>query len=393
MSAMERSRLRDDAHTVVVKVGTRVLTDERGYLDPTRVEHLAAQLVELRRTRRVVLVSSGAVASGMSTLGYTKRPGGLAELQAVAAVGQAKLIQAYDQEFRRHECPAAGVGLRFHAAQVLLGADDLQQRVGYLNVRNTLLRLMEFPHVLPVINENDTVSVEELQTTFGDNDRLAALVTNLLRAPLLIILSTVDGVYDDQSQVIQQVSKLDDKIWSYVCDQQTGLSKGGMSSKLKAAGLCTGSGETVVIANGRTPNVLTRLLAGENLGTLLTPQGRRLSPLKRWIGFPSKSRGKLLVDDGAGQAIEQRDGSLLAVGVVRVEGEFRKGDVVSICRSNGESEWEVARGLTNYGSADLARIQGLKSQEIAAVLGHRPYEEVVHRNNMVIVGRRSSTAT
>jgi len=392
MSQQDRSRLREDAHTVVVKVGTRVLTDERGYLDPARVEHLAAQLVELRRSRRVVLVSSGAVASGMSTLGYTKRPAGLAELQAVAAVGQAKLIQAYDHEFRRHACPAAGPDKHFHAAQVLLGADDLQQRVGYLNVRNTLGKLMDFPNVLPVINENDTVSVEELQTTFGDNDRLAALVTNLLRAPLLIILSTVDGVYDKESRVISTVSQLDDTIWSYVCDQKTGLSKGGMSSKLKAAALCTGSGETVMIANGRTPDVLTRLLSGENLGTLLTSQGRQLSPLKRWIGFPAKSSGKLLVDEGAGRAIEQRDGSLLAVGIVRVVGEFHKGDVVSICRGADETATEVARGLTNYGSAELERIRGLKSQEIAAVLGHRPYEEVIHRDNMVIVGRSPSSS-
>lgn len=385
MTEQHRKALWDDAHTVVVKVGTRVLTDERGYLAPRRVEHLAEQLVDLRRSRRVVLVSSGAVASGMSSLGYAKRPAGLAELQAVAAVGQAKLIQAYDHEFRRHACPAAGPDQTFHAAQVLLGADDLHQRAGYLNVRNTLLRLMEYAHVLPVINENDTVSVEELQTTFGDNDRLAALVANLLRAPLLVILSTVDGVYDDRSQVIPVVSQVDDRVWSFVCDQKTGLSKGGMSSKLKSASLCTGSGETVIIANGRTERILPRLLAGESLGTLLLPHGPSLSPLKRWIGFPAKARGSLVVDAGAREAILDRGVSLLAVGVKVVRGEFHKGDVVSICLEEEGAVREIARGLSNYDASDLERIRGLKSQEIAAVLGHRPYEEVVHRNNMVLV--------
>lgn len=374
--------------TVVVKVGTRVLTDERGYLNQERIQHLAEQLVELRKTRRVVLVSSGAVAAGMSTLGYERRPTDLAELQAVAALGQAKLIQAYDNEFRRLS-GGAGATTTFHAAQVLLGADDLQNRVGYLNVRNTLWRLMEFPNVIPVINENDTVSVEELQTTFGDNDNLAALVTNLLRAQLLIILSNVEGLYDHDKQLVQEVREVDDRVWSYVCDQKTGLSKGGMASKLKAAKLCMGCGETVVIANGREPNVLVRVADGDAIGTRFLPHGKPLSPLKRWIGFPAQSRGKVYVDPGAREAILNQEGSLLAVGIVKVDGEFRKGDVISICVSGGaaQPDKEFARGLTNYSSADLEQIRGQKSQKIADVLGHRPYEEVVHRNNMVVVRR------
>jgi glutamate 5-kinase len=414
-----RGRLAAEAHTVVVKVGTRVLTDERGYIDRRRVGHLAEQLVELRRSRRVVLVSSGAVAAGMSTLGYTKRPGDLAELQAVAAVGQAKLIEAYNDEFRKHAAqvesesggplltgpePAslrgaaetdatrtvAAAGSVFHAAQVLLGADDFQNRVGYLNVRNTLVRLLEFPHVIPVINENDTVSVEELQTTFGDNDKLAALVTNLLAAPLLIILSTVDGLLDEKGAVVSAVARFDDRILGLVCDQKTGYSKGGMASKLKNAQLCARSGETVVIANGRREWVLTGLLRGEPLGTLFYPQSKPVSALKRWIGAPATSRGKILVNSGARVAVERQGGSLLAVGIVAVEGEFQKGDVVSLCflgeERGVESMCEFARGLTNYSAGELSRIKGSQSQRIAEILGHRPYEEVIHRDNMVLVG-------
>lgn len=378
-----RERLDAEAHTVVVKVGTRVLTDDRGYLDPTRVASLAAQLVELRRRRRVVLVTSGAVASGMSTLGFAKRPTDLAALQAVAAVGQAKLIEAYDLEFRTHRIAGPDGDMPCHAAQVLLGADDLNNRVAYLNVRNTLVRLLDFPNVVPVINENDTVSVEELQTTFGDNDKLAALVANLLRAPLLIILSTVDGLYDDRQQVVPQVDRFDDRLRSFVCDQKTGLSKGGMASKLKAAQLCVQAGETVVIANGRAESILLRVVAGETVGTLFVPQGKAMTPWKRWLGAPAQSRGRIMVNAGARDAIVAHNGSLLAVGIVSIEGDFRKGDVVSLLVANEPREF--ARGLTNYAAADIERIQGCKSQQIAEILGHRPYEEVVHRNNMAIV--------
>ena len=388
MNADRRTRLAQDAHTVVIKVGTRVLTDDRGYIDPARVRHLAEQLMELRRERRVILVSSGAVAAGMSTLGYTKRPSDLAELQAVAAVGQAKLIEVYNHEFRRQAEEHPDTAVKFHAAQVLLGADDFQNRVGYLNVRNTLNRLLQFPNVIPVINENDTVSVEELQTTFGDNDKLAAMVTNLLRAPLLIILSTVDGLLDDQRQVVPEVERFDERIMGFVCDQKTGLSKGGMASKLRNAQLCASSGETVIIANGRTPSILTQLLAGKPLGTLFVPQAKPISPRKRWIGAPATSRGRILVNAGAVKAVREQHSSLLAVGIVAIEGEFRKGDVVSLFLAPSEGEVlgkEFARGLSNYSAEDLERIKGLQSQKIAETLGHRPYEEVIHRDNMAIV--------
>ena len=368
------------AHTIVVKVGTRVVTHSGGVLNLERIGQLAEELNALIAAgRRVVLVSSGAVGAGMSALGLNSRPTDLAQLQAVAAVGQAKLIEAYDRTFRLHGR---------HAGQVLLIADDLHDRARYLNVRNTLLSLLEFG-AIPIINENDTVSVEELQTTFGDNDRLAAMVAHLVRAPLLVIFSDVDGLFDGDpshadSKRIATVARLDDTIYSYVRDKQTGVSKGGMASKLEAARICTMAGENVIVANGHAPGVLAQIMNGEPVGTLFCAQGKSITTLKRWIGFTARPRGKIIVDAGASRAITQQGRSLLAAGVVAVDGEFRKGDVVSVCDAAFNV---IARGLTNYPAADIQRIKGIKSDSIASVLGHRPYEEVIHRDNMVAVGK------
>jgi glutamate 5-kinase len=316
------------------------------------------------------------VGAGLGRLGLAQRPPGLAQLQAVAAVGQAALIEAYDRTFRQYGR---------HAAQVLLTAGDLDDRTRYLNVRHTLRALLEYGAV-PVINENDTVAVDELAATFGDNDRLAAMVTNLLRAPLLVMLSDVEGLYDgdpaaEASQLIPTVTRLDESVFALVRDRATGLSKGGMASKLEAARIVTAAGENAIIASGRTPGVLARIAAGEPAGTLIIAQGKTISPLKRWIGFSAHPRGRLVVDDGARRAIVDGGRSLLAIGVVNVSGEFRKGDVVAIV--DGQQR-EIARGLTNYPAAEIARIQGLRSDKIAQVLGHRPYEEVVHRDNMAL---------
>jgi len=311
-------------------------------------------------------------------LGLKQRPKDLARLQAVAAVGQTNLIETYDRTFRKHGR---------HAAQLLLTADDLNDRTRYLNVRNTLLTLLELGAV-PIINENDTVAVDELMTTFGDNDRLAALTTNLIQAQLLIILSDVDGLYDGdpavaESKVIPSVATLDESIFALVRDKKTGLSKGGMASKLNAARICTTAGENVIIAPGRNPTTLVDIAAGKNVGTLFLAQGRSLSPFKRWIGFSALPRGKMVLDEGAQKAISQQERSLLAIGVTYVDGHFAKGDVGALYDDNGR---ELARGLSNYNADDLRRIQGLKSDRIAQVLGHRPYEEVVHRDNLVVTG-------
>ena len=377
MSDPLRQEIALAATTIVVKVGTRTLTLPDGSLDEARIEQLSTQLHLLMETgRRVVLVSSGAVASGMGRLGLTERPKDLAKLQAVAAVGQSYLVQTYDRVFR---------ALGRQAAQVLLTADDLDERARYLNVRNTLLSLLEFGAV-PIINENDTVSTEELQTTFGDNDRLAAMVTNLIRAPLLVLLSDVQGLYDgdpraEGSKLISTVMKIDDGIYSLVRDQKTGLSKGGMASKLNAARAATLSGENVIITSGKDFSVLSRIVAGESVGTLFLAQGQAITSWKRWIGFTAQPRGVLVLDDGARTAVEKGGKSLLAIGIVDVQGDFTKGDVVAVRDRAGV---EFARGLSNYSAAEVLRIKGMKTEAFAAALGHFPYQEVVHRDNMAV---------
>ncbi len=377
MPDLSRQEVAAAAHTIVVKVGTRILTHADGRLNEKRIAALTEEIHQVMQLgRKVVLVSSGAVGAGMGALGLTERPRDLAHLQAVAAVGQSQLVQTYDRALRAHGR---------HAGQVLLIADDLDDRTRYLNVRNTLLRLLEYGAV-PIINENDTVSVEELQTTFGDNDRLAAMVTNLLRAPLLVLLSDVDGLYDGDprspgAKLITTVAKIDDSVLALVRDRRTGLSKGGMASKLAAAKMCALAGENTIIANGREPGALSRILAGEVEGTLVMAQGQTLTSWKRWIGFTAQPRGQLVLDEGARRAIEKQGRSLLAIGIVDCVGDFNKGDVLALRDASGA---EFARGLTNYAAADVRRIKGLKTDAIAAALGHCPYQEVIHRDNMVI---------
>ncbi len=378
MNDQRRKEVTSAAAMIVVKVGTRVVTSASGHLDDGRIARLADQLNELvAGGRQVVLVSSGAVGAGMSELELDRRPEDLAKLQAVAAVGQAKLIEAYDRTFREHGR---------HAAQVLLTAQDLDDRASYLNVRNTLLSLMEFK-AIPIINENDTVAVDELMTTFGDNDRLAALVTNLLGAELLVILSDVDGLYDgdpesESTGVISLVTELNDEIRAHASTDNEGPGKGGMISKLDAAQIVTAAGEQVIIASGHEENVLCRIVEGESLGTLFVAQGKSLSSRKKWLMFSAQSRGRLHVDQGALQAIRDGGSSLLAIGITRVEGEFDKGGVVEICGPDGS---EFARGLSNYHAEAVARIQGMQSDRILQVLGHQPYEEVVHRDNLALL--------
>jgi glutamate 5-kinase len=372
-----RQEIAAAATTWIVKVGTRVLTTADGLLNQDRVAALAEELHHLIEAgRKVCLVSSGAVGAGLGRLGLKHRPTDLARLQAVAAVGQSALVEAYDRSLRAHG---------HHAAQILLTADDLDNRARYLNIRNTILTLLDYGAV-PIINENDSVSTEELQTTFGDNDRLAAMVTNLIRAPLLVLLSDVEGLFDGDpsdpnSKIISTVTHLDDSVWTLVRDKATGVSKGGMSSKLEAARLATTAGENVIIASGKQPGNLRRILAGEAVGTLLVAQGQTVASWKRWIGFTAQPRGVLVVDDGARRAVEHQGKSLLPIGIVNVEGTFRKGDVVAIRDAAGA---EFARGLSNYSAADVLRIKKLKTEQIAAALGQCPYDEVIHRDNMAV---------
>jgi glutamate 5-kinase len=364
------------AHTVVVKVGTNVLTDADGTLAPARVQSLAEQVQRIRQTgRKVVLVSSGAIGAGVGRLGLGKRPTDLRHLQACAAVGQTCLMRAYE------ECLALqGTA----TAQILLTASDFDSRPRYLNVRNTILTLFEWG-CLPIINENDTVSVSEIR--FGDNDHLAAMVTNLLQAPLLILLTVVDGLFASDpasggASYLRTVPEIDGSVMDMAGGSKSTLGSGGMRSKLRAARLATAAGESVLIANGSQPGILDALFAAEPVGTLLLPHGSTLPAWKRWIGFTARPRGRLLVDAGARRAVQHQGRSLLPIGIVQAVGTFAKGDVISICDAD---QAEFARGLTNYSSADVARICGLRTEQIAEALGGVPYEEVIHRDNLVVV--------
>jgi len=380
MSDSNRQAVAAAARLLVVKVGTRVLTGTDGLLDAARIEALGRQFDELLNSgRQVVLVSSGAVGAGMGRMGLRTRPQELAHLQAVAAIGQSCLIEAYERVLRAKNR---------HAAQLLLVADDLQDRTKYLNIRNTLRALLDYG-AIPIINENDTVSVEELRTSFGDNDRLAALVATVLGAPLLVLLSDVDGLFDrhpsdPQAQRLDVVPRVDGTIEGLARDKAGGLSKGGMASKIKAARIVTEAGGHCIIACGRHDHVLTEIMAAESVGTLFMGRESTMPAWKRWLGWSADARGSLHVDAGARAAIIGQGRSLLAAGVTGLEGSFTAGDVVSLIATDGR---EFARGLANYPSDDLRRIAGLKTEQIVGVLGYAPYDEVIHRDNLAVICR------
>jgi glutamate 5-kinase len=378
MSDPQRAQVISKAEVVVIKVGTNVLANHEGLLDRQRIASLAGQLSRILATgRKVVLVSSGAIGAGVGKLGLRCRPTDLPQLQACAAVGQATLMQIYQESL-------APYGIT--TAQILLTAGDFDNRARYLNVRNTIRTLFEY-QALPIINENDTVSVAEIK--FGDNDHLAAMVTNLLRAPLLILLTNVDGLYSDDPQanpdakLLTTVPSIDASITQLAAATKSYLGTGGMKSKLRAARLVTAAGEAVIMANGSTDQILDRIFAAEPVGTLFLPHGKDIPAWKRWVGFTARPRGTLRIDAGARRALVEQGRSLLPVGVTLVEGEFGKGDVVSICDENG---FEIGRGLCNYSSQVASAIAGKPTERITAMLGGLPYQELVHRDNLVVTG-------
>ena len=366
------------AHTVVIKVGTNVLADANGQLDRERIQSLADQLHRVRAGgRKVVLVTSGAIGAGVGKLGLGKRPTDLPRLQACAAVGQSALMQLYQESFTPH-----GV----HTAQILLTAGDFDSRARYLNVRNTIRTLFEYD-ALPIINENDTVAVAEIK--FGDNDHLAAMVTNLLQAPLLVLLTNVDGLYSDDPRanpdatLMATVPHIDASVAGLAANTKSALGTGGMKSKLRAARLATAAGESVIMANGSLDGILDRIFISESVGTLFLPHGEDVPAWKRWVGFTARPKGILTIDAGAKRAVIEQGKSLLPVGVTAVGGEFGKGDVVSVCDANGV---EVGRGLSNYASEIASRLCGKATEQIALLLGSVPYPELVHRDNFVVIG-------
>jgi glutamate 5-kinase len=365
------------ASAVVVKVGTRVLTDSQGALDRNRIALLSAGLCQIADTgRQVVLVSSGAVAAGVAKLGLPCRPANLGQLQAVAAIGQANLIQTYET--------ALAVRNR-HAAQVLLTAQDLRRRSGYLNVRNALSRIHEYG-AIAIINENDSVAVAELMTTFGDNDSLAAQVSGLLNEALLVILSDIDGLYTGRpelpgSQKIDVVKQVDDSVRALASDVTSSSSKGGMTSKLNAAATAATYGHPTIIAPGKDDQVLQKIMAGETIGTLFLAKPRSLRGRRRWIGSAARVEGGLRLDAGATKAVVEKGASLLAVGITDVEGTFSRGSVVRLIGHDGK---EIGRGLSNYPSREVLLIKGLSTDQISEVLDYRPDESVVHRDNLAL---------
>ena len=373
---------------LVVKVGTNVLSGPAAPLDEERVRAVSGAVAALVADgRQVVLVSSGAIGAGMGELGMQGRPRTLPALQAAASVGQGRLMASYEAALGRH-------GL--HAGQILLTRDDFDARDRYLNAANTIRQLFSLGCV-PVVNENDTVSTDEIR--FGDNDQLAALVTHLVRAEALILLSSVPGLYvrspwpeavlsvhDAREQggraVADVVGEVSQEVAALAMDETTPLGTGGMRSKLEAVRIAVEAGEAAVIADGREPDVLPRLMAGEALGTLFLPADVKLKSRKRWMRFASRPRGAVVVDDGAMRALLKKGRSLLPSGVAGVEGEFGPGDLVKI---KGPGGAEFARGLSNYSSADVGRIKGLRSSQIEPELGHKCYDEVVHRDNLALL--------
>ncbi len=356
-----------NARHVVVKVGTHSICAQGGRPDRRAIGRLARQIAALRQRGVVVtLVASGAIGAGMGELGLSARPRTLPQLQATAAVGQGELMRTFHDVFARH-----GVTV----AQVLVTREDFDSRPRYLNIRNTLSALGDFG-AMAIVNENDTVAVDEIR--FGENDVLAALVTTMLGADLLVLLTNVDGVIKD-GEVLDVIEQVDEGTLDLARPTRSSLGSGGMSSKLVAAGLVTRAGEVAIIANARAPSVLRRIVEGKRVGTLFVPAGRRMSGRRRWIAQASRPAGRIVVDDGAVRALREKGKSLLASGIVDVIGRFDAGATVIVVDGRDR---EVARGLTNYASEQIDRIKGLKSSRIADVLGEKPYDEVVHRDNL-----------
>jgi glutamate 5-kinase len=364
-----RQRIAETARRVVVKVGTNAICDEQGRVNRRVITSLAKQLAEqIHAGRHIVLVASGAIGAGVGELDLPERPKQIPRLQAAAAVGQGQLMRTFHDAFGRHEIPVA---------QVLLTRADFEDRTRYLNIRNTLRALADFG-ALPIINENDTVAVDEIR--FGDNDVLAALVANMSAADLAVFLTSVDGVIKE-GEVLDVIERMDDETRGLATADKSRLGSGGMLSKLEAAGLVMKAGEVAVIANASEPHVLRRLLAGERIGTVFVPARRRMTSRRRWIAQASRASGRLVIDAGAARALSQRGKSLLPSGITAVGGRFVKGSVVSIVDSSGR---QIARGLTNYSSQQIEQIMGKRSTQIAKILGDKPYDEVVHRNNLTL---------
>lgn len=360
---------------VLVKIGSAVLAGAEG-LDLKIIDALVREMADLSaKGYSIVLVTSGAIASGKHRLNIKGPLKSIPEKQAAAAVGQGRLMRVYSKAFEKK-------GL--YVAQILLTLSDLTDRQRYLNIRNTLSTLMEWG-VIPIINENDSVAVDEIK--FGDNDNLAAMIANIVEADIFINLTSTEGLYDcnpaqsKKAKLIGLVREISGEIEAAATAETSSVGTGGMKSKILAAKKVTAIGIPCVIAPGKRKNVLTEILAGKEIGTLFLPMADRLNSKKYWIAFTLRSRGKLIIDDGAKKALLSKGKSLLPSGIIAVEGDFDQGDPVSCVDSEGAA---LAKGLVNFSSAEIRKIMGLKTSQIFQVLGHKDYDEIIHRDNLAI---------
>ena len=371
-----RKKIFKKIRRIVVKVGSGVLAAKNG-LNNRVISGITKDISVLRKNGiDVILVSSGAIASGMKKIGLAKRPVTIFDQQATAAVGQASLMMAYENAFARHN---------LKVAQILITRDDLNHRGRYLNARNTVFTLLSW-HIIPIINENDTVVADEIQ--FGDNDNLSAMVTNMAEADLLVLLTDMDGLFDKNprehtdANIIPLVKKVDRSVMGYAGSLTGTFGTGGMASKLKAAQQATVGGIPVVIANGHKQEILTDIFAGKEVGTLFMPQDSNLCRRKQWIAFTKAQKGKIIIDQGASNALQKRGKSLLPSGIIKVIGRFSQGDSVLLLDKDGQ---QLAVGMVNYPSGDINKIAGIRSSEIESVLGYKIDDEVIHRDNLVVI--------
>jgi glutamate 5-kinase len=373
----ERSTILKAVRRLVIKIGSRVLTGNDGNLDRELISRLAAQVTELRRQgREVLIVSSGAIAAGRQTLGLADRPKTIPQKQAAAAVGQTQLMRAYEEAF----------GASGHTvAQVLLTREDLANRQRFLNARAALDALLDYG-AIPIINENDTVVVDEIK--FGDNDNLSALVTSLTEAQLLVILTDIDGFYDadprhnPQARLVPLVRAITREVEQAAGGSASTVGTGGMATKLAAAKKAGKSGVATIMVNGTKPGIISQALAGAEVGTLFLPATESINRRKHWIAFTLRPAGRIIVDQGAREVLARQGKSLLPSGVVGAEGKFERGSCVRVCGPDGS---EFARGITDYSHQEIELIGGHRSSEIEELLGYRYGDEIIHRDNLVVL--------
>lgn len=353
-------------------MGTKVITAKDRTLDTDRMKSLVTQIADIVSNGvDVILVTSGAIGAGLSLLGLKKRPADLASLQATAAIGQNRLMQLYSEFFKP---------FKLRVGQILLTQEDFNDRARYINIKHTINTLLKYEAV-PVINENDTVATEEIKC--GDNDRLSSLVADICQADLLVLLTDVDGLLDKDGAVIREVREINSQVLKLGGKSHCDLGTGGMATKLQAARTVMQAGMDCVIANGKEKDIIAKVVCGcEGVGTIFRAGERNILAKKRWIAFSSRAKGAICVDGGAQAALCQKNKSLLASGIIDVSGNFQSGDVIIVKSKKGD---EIARGVTNYSSRDLSRIKGLKTGDFKAILGADVPDEVIHKDNLVIL--------